>query len=99
MLQLLGYQTNPYKYMAKSDLYICPSYTEALGTTCIESLLLGVPVVTTNVPGSQDILGDSNCGSIVENTDESLYSGIKKILKNPEVIREFREDNVYSQKI
>ena len=48
---LFGYQSNPYKYIINSDLYVCPSYTEALSTTCIESLILDVPVVTTNVPG------------------------------------------------
>lgn len=91
-VELFGYQSNPYKYICQSDLYICPSYTEALSTTCIESLLLGVPVVTTNVPGSQDILGGSNCGSIVKNTDESIYKELKRILLNPGELKALQEN-------
>lgn len=89
-VQMAGVQSNPYKYVAKSDLYICPSYTEALSTTCIESLLLGVPVISTDVPGSQDILGNNNCGIIVDNTEESLYLGLKNILENPTILEEYR---------
>ncbi|MCU9612325.1 glycosyltransferase [Caldibacillus lycopersici] len=89
---LYGFQENPYKYIAASDLYICPSYTEALSTTCIESLLLDVPILSTSVPGAEDILGDTKCGSIVENTTNAIYEELKRILSNPKELIMFRQD-------
>lgn len=90
-VRLLGFQSNPYKYMAKADLYVCPSYTEALSTTCIESLFLNLPVITTDCPGMKDIFSDSEYGIIVTNNDKELYLGIKEILGNKEIIEKYRK--------
>ena len=47
---------------------------------------------------SQDILGNSNAGVIVENSDESLYSELKKILIKPDVLKEFQKNIMYPKK-
>ncbi len=44
----LGSKQNPYKYMSRSRMLVSTSYSEGLPGVLIESLLLGVPVVTTN---------------------------------------------------
>lgn len=89
-VKLLGFQSNPYKYMSKCDLYVCPSYTEALSTTCIESLFLDLPVITTDCPGMKDIFCDSEYGIIVQNNDEDLYLGIKEVLDNKDIIKKYK---------
>ena len=44
----LGMQSNPYKYMKRSAALVSCSYSEGLPGVLIESLLLGIPVVSTN---------------------------------------------------
>ena len=39
--------TNPYDLISKYDVFVYPSIGEAFGTTIIEALLLGLPVVAT----------------------------------------------------
>ena len=85
-----GYQENPYSYIRLCDLYICPSYTEALSTTCIEALYTDLPVLTTEVAGAGDIVGDSRCGIVVKNNDISIYIAIKEIITHPEVLKEYQ---------
>ena len=89
----LGYQTNPYKYMVKCDLYVCPSYSEGFSTAATEALLVGIPVCTTDVSGMRELLGeDSTCGLITENTDEALYQGIKQLVSDPELLGRLKND-------
>lgn len=78
---LLGYQTNPYKYLARCDLFLCASIAEGFSTAATESLVLGVPVCTVDVSGMKEMLGENNeYGVVTENNEEALYRGIKSLL-------------------
>lgn len=89
--QFLGYQTNPYKYVAHSDLFVCSSYSEGFSTAATEALIVGTPVVTTKVSGMKEMLGDNNeYGIITENSEEDLYLGIKCLLDVPEVYKHYK---------
>lgn len=91
-VHLLGYQTNPYKYVAKSDLFVCASFAEGFSTATTEALILGVPVCTVDVSGMKEMLGESNeYGFVVENTEEALYSGLKLLLNNPQLLQHYKE--------
>ena len=77
---LLGYQTNPYKYVAKSDLFVCSSHSEGFSTAATEALIVGTPVCTAEVSGMKEMLGDDNeWGLVTENNEDALYAGIKKL--------------------
>lgn len=82
---LLGFQSNPYPYMAASDYIVVPSRYEGLSTVVTESLILGKPVVTTPCSGMRELLGDSEYGLITEDSVEGLYLGMKKLLDDPQL--------------
>lgn len=80
---LLGYQINPYKYVAKCDLFVCASYAEGFSTAVTEALIVGTPVCTVDVSGMKELLGDNNeYGIVTENDEYALYRGIKSLLDN-----------------
>lgn len=88
----LGYQTNPYKYVAKCDLFVCASYAEGFSTAATEALIVGTPVCTVAVSGMQEMLGNNNeYGVIVENDEESLYNGIKMLLDNSMMLKHYKD--------
>lgn len=88
---LLGYDTNPYKYISKCDLFVCSSFREGFSTATTEALIVGTPVCTVNVSGMKEMLGENNeYGVVVENTDDALYEGIKKFLDSPEVLDHYK---------
>lgn len=79
----LGYQTNPYKYVAKCDIFVCASFSEGFSTAATEALIVGIPVVTTLVSGMEEMLGSNNeYGIIMKNDEEALYKGIKLLVKD-----------------
>lgn len=89
---LLGYQTNPYKYVAGCDLFVCASFAEGFSTAATEALIVGTPVCTVEVSGMKEMLGENNeWGIVTENDDEALYCGIKGLLENPERLACYKE--------
>lgn len=89
---LLGYQTNPYKYVSKCDLFVCSSFSEGFSTAATESLIVGTPVCTVEVSGMKEMLGENNEYGIVTNNDEeSLYQGIKQLIDDPALLSHYRE--------
>ena len=87
----LGYQTNPYRYVMKSDLLVCASFTEGFSTAATEALIVGTPVCTVEVSGMREMLGDNEYGIITENDEDALYERIKDLLDNPEKLAYYKE--------
>ena len=89
----LGYQTNPYKYVARCDLFVCASFAEGFSTAATEALIVGTPVCTVEVSGMKEMLGENNeWGVVTENDDEALYQGIKRLVSDPTLLAHYREN-------
>lgn len=73
----LGFQSNPYPYIHSSDALIVTSYTEGFPTVLIEAIALGVPVITTNVGGVEEIVKDGVNGLVVKNDPADIAEKIK----------------------
>ena len=91
---LLGYQKNPYKYIVQCDLFVCSSYREGFSTAATEALILGVPVCTVEVSGMREMLGDSEYGLIVNNSEDDLYLGIKRLLDEPDLLEHYKKQAI-----
>lgn len=84
-IHFLGFKTNPYKYIAHSDLLVVSSDTEGFGNVIVEALALGVNVVSTDCPsGPKEILENGKYGFLSPVNDPiKLAETIKKALKSP----------------
>ena len=91
VVTMTGNQSNPYPYIKEADLLVCASYFEGYNLTVAESLILGVPVISTRCAGPVEILDGGKYGRIVENTDEAIYEGIRDLLLSPETLAEYRK--------
>ena len=89
---LMGFCDNPYPYMKAADCIVSPSRTEALSTVILESLILGKAIVTTECSGMKELLGDSEYGLVVDNSEEGLFRGLCSMIDQ----RDLRE--IYMQK-
>lgn len=87
-----GYQTNPYKYVKKCDLFVCASLSEGFSTAATEALIVGTPVCTVEVSGMKEMLGDNDeWGIVTENNEEALYQGIKSLLDDPDKLAFYKK--------
>lgn len=88
---LWGFQTNPYAFMTQSDLFVCSSISEGYSTAVTEALILGLPVVTTDCSGMNELLQGEKYGIITENSEATLFEGIKQLLDHPEQLSHYKE--------
>ena len=68
--------TNPYPILAKCEAFILSSRYEGLPMTIMEALILGKPVVSTDIPGPSEFLRESGCGLLVEDSTEGVLDGL-----------------------
>ena len=100
-----GQQENPYKFLKQADMYICSSYIEGFSMVMMEAVILAKPMLTTDVSGARDMLGDSEYGIIVENSEEGIYNGMKRVLSDEKVFEHYskkaeeRKDYLSEEKI
>ena len=88
---LLGYDVNPYRYVAKCDLFVCASYSEGFSTAATEALIVGTPVCTVEVSGMKEMLGQNNeYGVVTQNDDTALLLGIRQLLDHPDLLKYYR---------
>ena len=90
-VKLLGIQPNPHPYIKQADCLVCASLEEGYSTTCVESCILGVPFISTEVSGAKDIASDAKAGKVVPNSEEGIYSGMKYYLDHSEIIAKDRK--------
>lgn len=81
---LLGFQENPWKYMARADLFVLSSLTEGLPNVIGEAMALGLPVLATDCsPGVREYLEDGQSGLLVPPGDsQALAQGIAHLLSD-----------------
>ncbi|WP_261824620.1 glycosyltransferase [Vibrio neonatus] len=70
VVSLHGFELNPYKYLAKADLFVLSSIFEGFGNVLVEALALNIPVVSTDCPsGPAEILENGKWGKLVPPSD------------------------------
>ena len=77
-----GFIENPYPFMREADLLACSSLYEGYSTFITEGVILGKPIVTTNVSGMRELLGNSEYGLIAENDDGAFLIGMRHMLQD-----------------
>lgn len=90
-ITMTGSLNNPYPYIRQADLLVCASYYEGYNLTVAEALILGTPVLSTDCTGPNEILDGGKYGMIVENSEDGLYTGLKKLYRDPNLLTDYTE--------
>ncbi len=81
---LVGFETNPYKWMNKCDVFILSSINEAFGNVIVEAMALGKTVVSTNCWGPNEILNEGKFGYLCPIQDPvQMADAISKAVSKP----------------
>lgn len=82
-VRLYGYSSNPYQIMAQANCMVISSLAEGFPVVSVEALILGIPVIATNVTGSREALENGKWGIMTENNTEAIAKAMKNMM-NPE---------------
>ena len=76
-VKLLGYQNNPWKFLSKSNLFVLSSIWEGFGNVIVESMLIGIPVISSDCPsGPREILNNGKSGKLFQVGDYNHLANI-----------------------
>jgi glycosyltransferase involved in cell wall biosynthesis len=85
-LRLLGFRSDIGRILASSSVFVFPSLEEGLGTSLLDALLLGRPVVASRTGGIGEVVRDGEDGILVPPRDpEALASAILAVLAGADV--------------
>ncbi|WP_297696235.1 glycosyltransferase [uncultured Eudoraea sp.] len=87
MVKFLGLKSSQevVQELISANLYVHPSHIENSPNAVQEAMLLGMPVIATNVGGTPSLLTDGKEGLLVQNNDPYALAGaILDIYRNPE---------------
>jgi glycosyltransferase involved in cell wall biosynthesis len=86
---LLGFQKNPFKYIAIADIFVLSSRWEGFPNVIVEAMACGTPVISTRCPyGPEEIITDGENGLLVPVDDrDAMAEAIIKLIGN-KILRE-----------
>lgn len=89
-VHLTGFRSDVVEILPELDIFLMTSETEGLGTSILDALAAGVPVVATRAGGIIEIIEDQKTGLLAEvKDDEALAKAVLQMAASPELRAKF----------
>ena len=82
VMEFVGFRNNPYVYIKNADLYVQTSRAEGYCTTISEAIILGKPVVSTEVGGVNEQLDNGKGGIITKHNPIDIANAIIHLINH-----------------
>ncbi|HEY3156326.1 MAG TPA: glycosyltransferase [Candidatus Eisenbacteria bacterium] len=73
-VKFLGFRTDVFELLRAADFFCLPSLSEGLGTSILEAMAAGLPVVATRTGGVPEIVEEARTGILVPPSDPAALS-------------------------
>jgi len=94
-IELAGQVDNVDDYLDLFDIFIFPSLVEGLGSTLLDAMCFGLPIVASNVGGIPDIIEDGANGLLVGPGDSlQLEAALDRLLCDEALLETMRRQNI-----
>ena len=90
-VRFLGHRADPGALLAMADVSVMASAREGLPRVVVQSLAAGCPVVTTALPGIEDLVIHGTNGLVTDPHDlERMATALARLLANPSALARLR---------
>jgi glycosyltransferase involved in cell wall biosynthesis len=80
-VHLCGFHVNPWKYIARADVFVLTSRYEGFGNVLVEAMACGVPVVATSTAGTREIVSVGEDGFLVDRHEPAaVAAALERVL-------------------
>jgi glycosyltransferase involved in cell wall biosynthesis len=81
--------------LCRSDIFCLTSNYEGMSNAMLEAICIGLPIITTNVSGIEDLVTDGENGFVVETGDtEAFARKLSLLLDSPLLRKNFYQNNI-----
>jgi len=97
-IKIINFEFDVYKYLKNCDCFVLPSYREGTSRAIMEAASIGRPIITSDVPGCNNIVKDEFNGYLCKpKSINSLYAAMEKMINTNFVKR--KEMSIRSREI
>ena len=75
-MSLEGNHTDIHEKLAECSLFVLTSEFEGLSNALIEAMMIGLPCISTDYPGADELISDGKNGKIVKRGDSTALAEI-----------------------
>jgi glycosyltransferase involved in cell wall biosynthesis len=94
-IEFTGQVDNVADYLAAFDVFIFPSLHEGLGSSLLDAMSFGLPLIASNVGGITEIIQDNVNGILIPPNDAgALISALSRLNSDPQQRASMREANL-----
>lgn len=96
-IKFLGHVNQPLDVMARSDIFVHPTYHEGFSVALVEASMMGVPIIATDVGGNPEIILDEITGLLVPAKASTTLETAMRRLITDDRLREKLSSNARAQ--
>jgi len=97
-ISAIGWTKVPDHYLAISDLSVFPSNREGMPVNLMESLSMGVPVVTLDSRGCRDVVSNGETGIVVsDDSPEAFMYAIESLIQDRALLKQYSANALASR--
>jgi glycosyltransferase involved in cell wall biosynthesis len=94
-IEFTGDVSNVADYLASFDVFVFPSLSEGLGSSLLDAMSFGLPVIASNVGGISEIVDDGINGILIPPNDpDSLVNALHRIAGDAQLRNAMRDANL-----
>jgi len=82
LVEINGYQKDPWGVAGKKDIYVSTSTIESVGRSSMEAVKLGIPIILSDIPGHYEMIKKIGVRSYKLGNTTELADEIKSLLLN-----------------
>ncbi|NNC84353.1 MAG: glycosyltransferase [Flavobacteriales bacterium] len=88
----VGWKENVYHYLCVADVNVFPSEREGMPVNLMESLAMGVPVITTDSRGCNEVVEHGLNGLVMKaNTVEEIRDNMDRLYQEPDLLNKLKQ--------
>lgn len=85
-----GFIANPYSILKDMQLLVCPSIAEGYSLAVAEALYMGIPVISMDCSGPNELLAGGRFGELCSDWD-SFYESIKRVIVDKNYLKDLQQ--------
>lgn len=90
-VHFLGYQKNPYSILKQAKVLLSLSKQEGFSGAVVEAVTLGIPFVSTNVGGAEELSNNGQFGEVIESNQEAIDALTNYITEKKRISEQYLE--------
>lgn len=89
-VHFLGFQSNPYPYVAAADVFLMTSDSEGFPLVVAEAMCLGKAVISTRITGPMEMLGNGRYGILTGFSPEEIANSAISLIEDPKLLSSYQ---------